>query len=141
MQRATVRHAAMLSPALMLVGMLLVVPVGYLLRYSVAGGEAISDDPVEPLSAYRHILGDAFTLGIIGRTFLISATVTLVCLIAGLPLANLIWRCAPRWRHVVTLVVLSPLLVSVVVSAYGWVVLLGSKGLINNALLALGLVG
>ena len=39
----------------------------------------------------------------------------------------------------ITLLVLSPLLVSVVVSAFGWVVLLGSKGLINQALVGLGL--
>ncbi len=35
-------------------------------------------------------------------------------------------------RFPFTILVLSPLLVSVVVSSYGWIVILGTKGIINN---------
>lgn len=140
MKGAAVQRAAMLAPALLLIGLLLVIPVAFLLRYSIAGATGVGNGAAPPLEAYRRVLTDVYTLGIIGRTFLISALVTLACLVIGLPVANLIWRATRRWRPVVTLVVLSPLLVSVVVSAFGWVVLLGNKGVVNQALIGLGLV-
>lgn len=63
---------------MLLVGAVLVVPVAYLLRYSVSGGEGGGEGPVVPLEAYQRILTDGYTLAIIGRTFLISAIVTIV---------------------------------------------------------------
>ncbi|MBV9538503.1 MAG: ABC transporter permease [Acidisphaera sp.] len=140
MRRAGIQRAAMLAPALLLTGLLLVLPVAFLLRTSIAGAAGPGNEPAPPLEAYRRILTDPYTLGIIGRTFLISAIVTLVCLVIGLPVANLVWRATRRWRPLITLIVLSPLLVSVVVSAFGWVVLLGSKGVINQALVGFGVV-
>jgi putative spermidine/putrescine transport system permease protein len=130
--------ALLLLPGLLLSGLLLLGPLGYLLRFSFVGGPDAPD--VAPMQAFVHLAGDAYTLGIIGRTFLISLGVTLLCLLVGMPMAQLIWRSGPRWRPWLTLLALSPLLVSVVVSAYGWVVLLGSKGLVNQTLLGLGLV-
>ena len=37
------------------------------------------------------------------------------------------------WRSILLLVVLAPLLVSVVVRAFGWSMLLGPEGLVNQA--------
>ena len=42
------------------------------------------------------------------------------------------------WRSVFLLVIIGPLLVSVVVRAFGWSMLLGSQGLVNQALQLLG---
>lgn len=132
--------ALLLLPGLSLSGLLLVIPLGYLLRFSLLGGP---DSPADaaPFQAFLHLAGDGYALGIIARTLLISLGVTLLCLLLGMPVAQLIWRAGPRWRPWLTLMALSPLLVSVVVSAYGWVVLLGSKGLVNQALMGLGLIG
>ena len=43
------------------------------------------------------------------------------------------------WRSVFLLVIIGPLLVSVVVRAFGWSMLLGSQGFVNQALQLLGL--
>jgi putative spermidine/putrescine transport system permease protein len=129
----------LLLPGLMVSGLLLVVPLGYLLRFSLVGGPDAPPDSA-PLAAFAHLAGDTYALAIIARTFLISLAVTLLCLLLGLPLAQFIWRSAPSWRPWLTLLALSPLLVSVVVSAYGWLVLLGSKGLVNQALIGLGVI-
>ncbi len=43
------------------------------------------------------------------------------------------------WRSIFLLVIIGPLLVSVVVRAFGWSMLLGSQGLVNQALQLVGL--
>ena len=48
---------------------------------------------------------------------------------------------APRWRGLMLLAVIGPLLVSVVVRNFGWMVLLGGNGLVNGALVALRVPG
>ena len=47
--------------------------------------------------------------------------------------------CASPWRSIFLLVILAPLLVSVVVRAFGWSMLLGPNGLVNQAVAARGL--
>jgi putative spermidine/putrescine transport system permease protein len=66
--------------------------------------------------------------------------VTAVCLVLGYPLAWLYVR-APGWlQTMLTLVTLLPLLTSVVVRTFAWIVILGRQGIVNETLLALGLI-
>ncbi|MFY8154210.1 MAG: ABC transporter permease, partial [Hyphomicrobiales bacterium] len=44
------------------------------------------------------------------------------------------------WRSAFLLVIIGPLLVSVVARTLGWALLLGSTGLVNQGLIALGLI-
>lgn len=91
------------------------------------------------MANYRE-LGDAYHLQVLLRTVRISAVVTLACLLAGYPVAYFCSTLPPRARALVILAYLSPWLVSVVVKAYGWMVLLAENGVVNQALLATGLV-
>ncbi len=131
----------MLAPALLLILAFLVTPLIDLLRYSFLSGDFATGELGDiTLANYLHVLSDPYYLGIIGRTFLISIIVTLVTMVAGLPLAALIWRVPTFWRSPLTILVLSPLLVSMVASSYGWIVILGNKGVINNSLIAMGII-
>jgi putative spermidine/putrescine transport system permease protein len=57
----------------------------------------------------------------------------------GLPLA-LVWRGAsPFWQRVLLFVAVMPLLTSVVVRTFAWIVILGREGLVNQLVLGLGL--
>ncbi|MFX4396859.1 hypothetical protein ABTA35_19850, partial [Acinetobacter baumannii] len=49
-------------------------------------------------------------------------------------------RLSERWRAVSIVIVLGPLLISVVVRTLGWAILLGNEGVINKALMAMGLI-
>jgi len=131
----------LLSPSIALTFLLLLLPVGFLFRYSfyetdianqIAGGFSFAN--------FVKLLTDGFYLQIMAKTLLLSFTVTLVALVIGLLLAVYLWRASRRMRFPFTILVLSPLLVSVVVSSYGWIVILGTKGIINNLLLAAGLI-
>jgi putative spermidine/putrescine transport system permease protein len=89
---------------------------------------------------YARFLGDPFYLGILGRTLRISVLATLTSLLLGYPLAYHMQRSRPRVRAYLALLVLAPLLVSVVVRSFGWLVILGPNGLVNALLVASGIV-
>src|SRR5262249_50806288 len=66
--------------------------------------------------------------------------VTLIAVVVGTPEAYILSRMAPRWRGIFLIVVLGPLLISVVARTLGWALLFGSTGLINVALVRLGIL-
>jgi putative spermidine/putrescine transport system permease protein len=54
-------------------------------------------------------------------------------------LAYCLARARPRWQAVGLFLLIMPLMVSAVIRVFGWIVILGRKGLVNEALAALGL--
>ena len=88
---------------------------------------------------YVRVLTDDYYLTIFWRTLRLAALTTLICVLIGAPEAYVLSRMGDPWRSVFLLVIIGPLLVSVVVRAFGWSMLLGSTGLVNQTLRALGL--
>jgi ABC-type spermidine/putrescine transport system permease subunit I len=72
------------------------------------------------------------------RTLRLSLIVTGVCVILGYPLAYLLARSRPRMMTLGLFLLIVPLMVSTVIRVFGWVVILGSEGLVNQALRLLG---
>src|SRR6218665_3510004 len=79
-------------------------------------------------------------VGILLRTFQISLVVTLCCLLLGYPLAWWLAALPARSANVLMILVLVPFWTSVLVRVAAWIVLLQSEGLVNRALIGLGLV-
>jgi spermidine/putrescine transport system permease protein len=77
---------------------------------------------------------------IIGRTVRLSAVVTVVCLVVGLPVGYAMARATPRRRQVLLLLVIVPFWTSFLVRIFAWKVLLHPEGLIKQALVFLHLV-
>ena len=77
---------------------------------------------------------------VFGRTFLISGTVTLLCLLIGYPYAA-VAAAATGWRRAVLLgAVMVPLWTSLLVRTAAWFILLQEHGLMNETLLSLGFI-
>jgi len=95
--------------------------------------------PGYTLEHYASIVTDPYFLNIFWRTFWIAGLTTLICIVIGAPEAYILSRMKRPWRSVFLLVVLSPLLVSLVVRAFGWSMLLGPAGVLGRAADALGL--
>ena len=70
----------------------------------------------------------------------IAAVATLLCLVIGYPMAYGIARARPVWRNVLLLLVILPFWTSFLLRVYAWMGMLSSQGVVNKALLALGLV-
>lgn len=129
------------APALLLFTVMLIVPLALTLVLSfnafdpVAGVKA----SVFTLEHYLHIFQDSYYHEIFWRTFKISALVTVFCVLIGTPEAYILNRMGKPWRSILLLVVLAPLLISVVVRAFGWSMLLGPEGLVNGLFKLLGI--
>ena len=130
--------AFLLLPAVTVIVILLAVPLLYLLGYGFLDTQ-YGQGQIEgvTLAHYRKVLSDPFFLRIFEKTLLLSALTTAVVSVFGYALAHFIWR-QRRWRALFVSLAVSPLLVSIVVSSYGWMVILGNNGIINRMLLALG---
>lgn len=89
---------------------------------------------------YREVLGDSYFHTIFLRTLVISFLVTAGCALIGAPEAYILHRMSNPWKSLCMLAILGPLLISVVVRTLGWAILIGRSGLINSALLNLGLI-
>ena len=74
------------------------------------------------------------------RTFSISATVTVFCLLLGYPLAYWLSTLTPRQANILMILVLVPFWTSILVRSAAWIVLLQSNGLVNRSLLELGFI-
>jgi putative spermidine/putrescine transport system permease protein len=130
------------APALLLFAALLVVPLALtaVLSFNVYDPATGPKTGEFTLEHYTHVFTDSYYHGIFWRTFWISGLVTLICVLVGAPEAYVLSRMRNPWRSILLLVVLAPLLVSVVVRAFGWSMLLGPEGAVN-ALLGLAGIG
>jgi len=112
-------------------------PLLVLLLVSLSDGLALNSFTV---THYAKFLGDNFNLGILIDTLLLSAKATAVCLLFGLPLAWVCVHASPRLRSLLLFLVILPILTSVVVRTFAWIVILGQQGILNKAFLAIGLI-
>jgi putative spermidine/putrescine transport system permease protein len=91
------------------------------------------------LAHYIAVVTDDYFLNIFWRTLRLAALTTLICAIIGAPEAYILSRMREPWRAVFLLAIIGPLLVSVVVRTFGWSMLLGPSGLVNDGLRFLGI--
>jgi putative spermidine/putrescine transport system permease protein len=91
-----------------------------------------------------HWYGDALSganLSVLLTTLRISAETALLSLVVGFVLANAVSRLRPLWAGLVMLLVVVPHFISALVRTYGWIILLGDHGLVNQALTDLWVPG
>ncbi|MEH2477971.1 putative spermidine/putrescine transport system permease protein [Nitrobacteraceae bacterium AZCC 2146] len=135
------RATLLLTPAALLVALFMLAPIGLLLAYSLlpANTMALTAAGGVTLHNYGRLLLDWYYLRIIGSTMIMSLIVTLASVVIAWPLAYFLWRSSKRWRPILTMGLLAPLLVSIPIRNYGWVVLLDQQGIINQTLIWLGI--
>jgi putative spermidine/putrescine transport system permease protein len=133
---------ALTGPALLVFLGLVIIPLAMTVLLSFYDwGQYTGIVPEFTLKNWLDIATDSYFLEIFLRTFRIAVLVTLASIVIGVPEAYILNRMSPGWRSVFLLVVIGPLLVSVVARTLGWALLLGSNGIVNQGLMALGLIG
>jgi spermidine/putrescine transport system permease protein len=71
----------------------------------------------------------------------ITVAVTVISVLLAYPLAAIIaFRVPPRWQRLALLLAVLPFWTSYVVRSYAWLLVLGQNGVLNKALLGLGLI-
>jgi mannopine transport system permease protein len=121
------------APAVLCLLVFFVVPLSGLVEQSLTS-------PVLGLQNYAKALGSDLYLTILWRTVRMGVVVTLLALLLGYPVALTMSRLSGRAAALMGICVLIPLWTAVLVRAYAWIVLLQRKGLVNEALMGLGLI-
>jgi putrescine transport system permease protein len=131
-----------------------VAPFGMVFKISLAD-PVIGQPPFTPLLApaadgawrwggtlenYRELVADDLYLRSYLGSVRIALVSTLCCLLLGYPMAYAIARARGAWRTLLLLLVILPFWSSFLLRVYAWMGLLGTHGLVNDALLALGLI-
>src|SRR5271170_6770620 len=91
------------------------------------------------LRNYVGFFTDRFSYSILIDTLLLGVKATLVCFIFGFPVAWLSARASARWQSILLFLVILPILTSVVVRTFAWIVILGRYGVLNQIVLGLRL--
>jgi ABC-type spermidine/putrescine transport system permease subunit I len=131
--------ATLLAPISLLYMAFLIAPIGFFLSVSLL---KYSPEqlylPQVTTENYERLLLDGYYRQIIYDTFRISAIVTAITAVLGYALAYFLSRMRSAWRGLLMFLVIAPLMTGVIVRTYGWIVLLGSDGLVNQILIWLG---
>jgi spermidine/putrescine transport system permease protein len=91
------------------------------------------------LGNYARFL-DPLYLKIFVRSFKIAGITTVVCFLLGYPMAYWIATRPAKWRNTLLLLLMVPFWTNFLVRTYAWVLILRDTGLINQALMGLGLI-
>ncbi|EWY38317.1 polyamine ABC transporter permease [Skermanella stibiiresistens SB22] len=131
---------ALLAPMMLVNLIAFILPVAQLVRISFLEGSGGVLTDTTTIGNYVDFLTDAYYLSMIWNSVLLAFVVTVLTLLCAYPIAMFLHTVSPRWRNLLFVMTISPLLVSSVVRTYGWMVLLGDQGLVNNMLVGMGLI-
>jgi putative spermidine/putrescine transport system permease protein len=121
-------------PALLILAGAFALPLALLLGASVFGPDGLT------LAHYRRLFGTAYYLGVIWNSLQLALVTTLIALAIGFPAAFALARARGAVRSLLLATLFLPLAASVIVKAFAWTILLRSDGVVNQALMALGLI-
>ena len=108
----------------------------------LVGVSFFNDDKISQpgLAQWAKFLGDPFSYKVIADTLLLGVKTVCATIVVGYPLALVYLDAPPRLQKVMIFVIVMPLLLSVVVRTFAWIVVLGREGVINQLLLSLGII-
>lgn len=134
-RRSEALSFGLVAPAFLLVGLLLLIPLAWLLVLSFQDAEGGFT-----FGNYTRLVVESSLLETYRTTFEVSLTVTLICVLLGYPLAYLISELPKRWASIALLAVVLPFWTSILVRTYAWMALLQRRGIVNETLLDLGII-
>ncbi|TAJ89079.1 MAG: ABC transporter permease [Reyranella sp.] len=108
----------------------------------LVGVSFFNDDKItQPgIGQWVKFLGDPFSYKVIADTMLLGIKTVCATIVIGYPLALIYLDASPRLQKVLIFIIVMPLLLSVVVRTFAWIVVLGREGVVNTLLLQLGII-
>ncbi len=150
LQNAIKTHAGLI-PALVVIGIFMIVPILIILVYSfLAPGDYGGVKPEFSIDAYQRLLFqknlfdetvfDPAYLKIAFRSLWVAVVSVVGCLVIGFPVAYYIASQPEARRNTLLLLITIPFWTNLLIRTYCWILVLRDTGLINSALLSLGII-
>jgi len=149
--RPNIKRLLGLGPALLTIAIFMIVPMLILLVFSFLEADPYGGvEPVFSTAAYVQTLFeidfddtlsfDPIYLNILGRSVVLAIVATLGCLILGFPVAYYVTRQTPRNQNLLLFMITLPFWTNLLVRTYSWILILSKDGVIEQPLLALGII-
>lgn len=122
------------GPATLLVALCLIGPVAATIAATFQSGQG-------PWALYQAFFESGFRMRVLWRTLEVALITTAVSVIVGFFTAYVVSRAPRRWRSILIILAVFPLLTGVVVRSFAWLIVLGRNGIANSFFVWLGLEG
>ncbi|GGE28036.1 spermidine/putrescine ABC transporter ATP-binding protein [Agaricicola taiwanensis] len=135
LRSAKFRRLWPLLPTSIFLLIVFLIPVSQLLWLSIvdAGGEINLDH-------YERLFSTTLYFNVLKNTFSIALWTTLICIVAGYPVAYLLASVSPASRSGLLIWVMVPFWTSFLVRSFAWMLLLGRDGVLNQWMASLGVI-
>jgi spermidine/putrescine transport system permease protein len=131
----------LLAPVLSLLILLLVVPIAIMMVFTfytfVSAGV---EKPILTLANWQEFLTDPYYHGFLWKTVRVATITALICALMGYPAAYFIAMSRFRHKWLLLLLLIVPFWISFTIRTFSWIHILGEQGVINVALIDLGLI-
>ena len=139
------------APSILIIGLFMLAPIGIIAVYSLLeadpyGGVRPEFSPEAYLQLIferdlddRLVFNDAY-IDIFLRSVLLAGAATGLCLLIGFPVAWYMATQPPERRTLLVFLITIPFWTNLLIRTYCWILVLRDTGLVNNTLLALGIV-
>ena len=131
----------LLSPALLSITLLVIVPMSFMLVYSFYENLDLAVDvPAFQFGNWQELFSDSYYLNAIWKTFRLSVIVTVLAALLGYIPAYFIANTYFRHKWLLLLLLILPFWVSFIIRTLSWIHIMGNQGAINGVLQWLGLI-
>jgi spermidine/putrescine transport system permease protein len=140
-----------LFPALAIIGVFMVIPMGIVAVYSFLRANSYGGVfPEFSIAAYRQfffeldlddsLLFNPAYLYIFGRSILLALVSTVLCMLISFPVAYYMARQPESRKNILVMLVTIPFWTNLLIRTYCWILILRDNGVINNTLMGLGIL-
>jgi ABC-type spermidine/putrescine transport system permease subunit II len=127
-------------PLLGYLGLVLLVPAAALALYSFFRSEFFDVERVFTLGSWNEFLHSSLYLSLLGKSLAIGLLCATLTVTLGFVMAYAMTFRLGRWGTRLLVLVMATLLASYVVRVYAWKTILGTEGILNEALIRVGLI-
>ena len=140
MRSEGLRGYTLLSPTLLLLVLVLALPIGLLVTYSFWTQNYLDIDHTFTLANYFKFFERAMYSYLLGKTILMSGSVTLMTVLLAYPMAYFIAFRVTNNKLLWLILITVPFWTSYLLRVFAWKIILGYNGVINSGLMELGLI-
>ena len=129
------------APALVWTSAFFLAPMGMVIAYSLFRRVGASIDTSPSLHNYRRIFDEPVFLEALRNSMEVVLITVVVSILVAYPFAYILaYRVPPRWQRPLLLLAVVPFWTSYVVRSYSWLLVLAKNGVVNQTMLAAGLL-
>lgn len=138
-QRGRSSALLLLTPVAIWLALFTLVPLGFLIVMSFWSSNIFGISTVFTTDNYARFIEEPIYVTVLLKTLRVALLSTGISLLISFPLAWFMSTRSGRWKGIVVLLVFLPFWTSYLIRTFAWLPILGRNGLVNQALMALGM--